>query len=144
VAGVGSMARARGAALVDLNADGRLDLLVVNRRAPMAVWQNATPDTGHWLALDLAAPGANSRAIGAFAEVRLPDGQVLTQENTVGGGHVSGQMVPLHFGLGQAAMVEVRVIWPGGMASDWTPVAADRTVRIRPGADGQLDVSKEP
>ena len=34
VAGVGTVERSRGAAVVDLNGDGLLDLIVVNRRAP--------------------------------------------------------------------------------------------------------------
>ena len=88
---------------MDLNADGRLDLIVVNRRASLEIWQNATPDTGHWLAVDLRAAGSQfSRAVGAIVEVRLPDGRVLTQEHTVGGGHASGDASPLHFGLGAA------------------------------------------
>ena len=45
-AGIASGARSRGAALADLDGDGRLDLVVVNRRAALELWQNATPDTG--------------------------------------------------------------------------------------------------
>ena len=41
VAGVATAERSRGAAVADLNADGLLDLVVVNRRAPMEIWQNA-------------------------------------------------------------------------------------------------------
>ena len=37
------MDRSRGAALVDLNLDGKLDLVVVNRNAPVEIYQNATP-----------------------------------------------------------------------------------------------------
>lgn len=142
VAGVGTMERSRGAALADLNRDGRLDLLVVNRRAPLEVWQNATPDTGHWLSLDLRMAGPNTRSVGAFAELRLPDGRVLTQERTVGGGHASGEMGPLHFGLGAATQAEVRVIWPDGSVSDWAVVQADRHLRLAPDA-GRLLITEE-
>jgi enediyne biosynthesis protein E4 len=142
--GVGTTERSRGAAVVDLNKDGRLDLLVVNRRAALEIWQNTTPDSGHWLAADLRAPGGNSHAVGAFVEVKLPDGRILTQEHTVGGGHASGDAGPLHFGLGAADHVELRVIWPGGAASDWTAVQADRVLRLSPGEAAVLTVSEEP
>lgn len=124
-AGIATMARGRGAALVDLNRDGRLDLAVVNRRAPMELWQNITPGTGHWVALDIRQEGPNPRAIGARVELRLPDGRHLMQEITVGGGHGGGQAGPLHFGLGAATGAEARVIWPDGTVSAWQPVTPD-------------------
>lgn len=143
VAGVGTTERSRGAALVDLNGDGLLDLIVVNRRAPLEVWQNITPHTGHWLAADLRMPGANSRGIGAIVELRLPDGRILTQENTVGGGHASGDSSPLHFGLGDATHVTIRVVWPDGELSDWTDVVADHVLRLSPGEAHTLNVHLE-
>lgn len=117
VAGVASMHRGRGAALVDLNADGLLDLAVVNRRAPLEVWQNVTADTGNWIAVDLRQTVPNTQAVGAWIEV--DDGQtVQAREVTVGGGHAGGIAGPQHFGLGKADQVRLRVRWPHG---DWTP-----------------------
>lgn len=142
-AGIGTTDRSRGAALVDLNRDGLLDILVNNRRAPMEVWQNVTTGTGHWLALDLAQPGANCHAVGAIVEVRLPDGRVLTRENTIGGGHASGAAVPLHFGLGAAEAAEIRVTWPGGAMSAWSAVGADAVLRLAPGEGDSLTVARE-
>jgi hypothetical protein len=110
--------RARGAALSDLNGDGLLDIVVVNRRDPLEIWQNVTADAGNWLALDLRQPGQNRNAVGAWVELRAA-GLVQTQEITVGGGHGGGQAGPLHFGLGNASEVDLRVIWPDGNASRW-------------------------
>ena len=143
VTGVGTSQRSRGAAVVDLNQDGLLDLLVVNRRAPLEIWQNTTAEAGHWLAVDLRAAAANSRAVGAFVEVKLPDGRVLTQEHTVGGGHASGDASPMHFGLGAAEAVQMRVIWPDGAASEWTAAAGDRVLRATRGAAAALVLSEE-
>lgn len=134
-AGIATTERSRGAGLVDLNGDGLLDIVVVNRRAPLEIWQNATRNTGHWLGLDLRQPGPNARAIGALVELRL-DGRVLTQENTVGGGHASGHATPLHFGLGAVDTPEVRVTWPDGVVTDWRRVPADRVLRLRREGDG--------
>ena len=129
VAGIGTTERSRGAGLADLNGDGRLDIVVVNRRAAMEVWQNVTPDTGNWIAVDPRQTGPNSFAIGSFVEIRTGD-RVQTRERTIGGGHVSGSLIPLHFGLGDADSTEVRVIWPDGTATDWMPVTANQVLPV--------------
>ena len=76
-AGIVSFERARGAAVVDLNLDGMLDLVVVNRREPVKVWRNVgrgdadrAVSTGHWLAVRLEQPAPNVDAVGAWLEVR--------------------------------------------------------------------------
>ena len=78
--GMVDMARARGAAVVDLDLDGRLDLVSVVRREPVRVWHNEGladgRQAGHWLGVDLEQPGPNRDAIGAWLsrEVRRPGG----------------------------------------------------------------------
>ena len=139
VSGVGTVQRSRGAGLADLNADGRLDIVVMNRRAPMEIWQNATQDAGNWAALDLRQPGPNARAVGAWVEVRS-GASVQAQEITVGGGHASGHALPLHFGLGRQAEAEVRVTWPDGVQSGWQSVPPGRISRVvREGAGLRLE-----
>ncbi|WP_270727271.1 CRTAC1 family protein [Shimia sp. Alg240-R146] len=118
VAGIGTMARSRGAALADLNNNGLLDLVVVNRRAPMEVYQNVTENAGHWVAMTLLGDGGNGDAVGAFIEVQA-GARTYVRELVVGGGHAGGVAVPEHFGLGDVTDVKVRVIWPGGIVSDW-------------------------
>ncbi|CUH82277.1 CRTAC1 family protein [Tropicibacter naphthalenivorans] len=120
-AGLASMARGRGAAVVDLNNDGRLDVAVVNRRAPMEVFQNITQG-GHWLLVDLTE-------VGAFIELKVGE-TTHTREITIGGGHASGHLGLQHFGLGQAETAQMRVIWPDGTATDWQSVTADQIVTV--------------
>ena len=112
------MHRSRGAVLMDLNADGLQDLAVVNRRAPLELYQNVTPNAGNWLQIDLLQPDINRFAVGAFVEVRSDD-RLWTQEVTIGGGHAGGTAGALHFGLDDLETVEVRVIWPDGSQSGW-------------------------
>lgn len=128
-AGVASTARGRGAALVDLNADGRLDLVVSNRRAPLMLSRNVTEGSGHWLEIAPRQAGVNPDAVGAWVEVRA-GGRVRAQEVTVGGGHAGGVAGPLHFGLGPETAAEVRVIWPGGAVSEWRAVPVDQRLEI--------------
>jgi hypothetical protein len=128
-AGVASMARSRGAALVDLNLDGKLDLAVVNRRVPLEVYENGAEEAGHWLQVALAQPGPNTHAVGAWIELRAGE-RIHSREITVGGGHAGGTAVPEHFGLGEAEKADLRVIWPDGSASEWVTVEANCIVRV--------------
>jgi len=117
-AGVASMATARGAALADFNLDGLVDLVVVNRWQTAQIWRNASTSAGRWMEFDLQQQAVNRAAIGAWIEVRRGE-TVMRREITVGGGHAGGQAGWHHFGLGDTARADVRVIWPDGTAGDW-------------------------
>ena len=123
-AGVASFAQARGASVVDLNGDGQLDIVVVNRNTGAEVWRNEGASKRHWLQLALHQDGPNRDGIGAWIEVRQGD-LVQRREITSGGGHAGGQLGWWHFGLGANPAAEVRVIWPDGSASDWAKVAGN-------------------
>ncbi len=137
VAGILTFDRGRGAALVDFNLDGRLDLVLVSYGAPVRLWRNEDPrgrDTAGatWLNLRLRQPGPNADAIGAVVEVRS-GGTVTSRELTIGGGHAGGQLGWLHFGLGAAVSAQVRVTWPGGEQTDWQEVQAVGFYVLEPG-----------
>jgi len=123
-AGVLSFKTGRGGALVDLNDDGKLDLVVSNRRHTAEVWRNVSADSGNWLKLDLQPDG-----VGAWIEVKA-GGRVQRREFTVGGGHAGGQWGPLHFGLGAAKQAQVRTQWPGQQWGPWRAVPVNQTTAI--------------
>jgi hypothetical protein len=124
-AGIVSMDRGRGAAVVDLNLDGLLDLVLVNYGAPVRVWRNAgagdasgTRPLGNWLEVRLRQDAPNRDAIGSWIELTA-DGRTQRREVTVGGGHAGGSLGWIHFGLGDARGASIRVQWPDGQ---WGPV----------------------
>ena len=130
-AGVASFRRGRGGLLVDLNGDGMLDMLVVNRWDKAQLWRNLGTGTadrpqalGPWVQIRLRQAGGNRDAIGAWVEVDLGN-RIVRQELTVGGGHASGQHGWMHFGLGQAQKARLRVQWPHGDWGPWQEVAAN-------------------
>ena len=142
LAGISSVRRGRGGMLADLNGDGLLDMVVVNRWDNAQLWRNVGTGTadkpqqmgaaGHWLQLKLKQNGSNKDAVGSWVEVDLGDAMkhlgkqsIIRQELTVGGGHASGHSGWMHFGLGAATAVKVRVQWPFSDAGPWQTVAAD-------------------
>jgi hypothetical protein len=127
-AGTLTFARGRGAALVDFNRDGHLDLVESFYGAPVRIWRNAGAVDGrdaeamHWLAFRLRQPGRNGDAIGAVVEIRSGQWR-QTRELVIGGGHAGGQLGWIHVGLGAATAAEIRVRWPDGQAGPWKPIA---------------------
>src|SRR4029079_18880178 len=108
--------------------DGMLDVAIVDRLTNVRVYRNVGSGTadaptpmGNWLGLQLGDAGANVDAIVSWIEVRA-NGAIQQRELTIGGGHVSGELVPVHFGLGQSPNAEVRITWPDGKKGDWQSV----------------------
>ena len=140
-AGTVHFARTRGAALVDLNLDGMLDLVEVNRVENVKTWRNlgwGTADDpqqmGNWIAVELSQPSTNRDAVGSWIEVSIGD-RTIIREVMVGGGHAGGQLGWSHFGLGPATRAEVRVIWPDDEEGPWMPVDANQFITITRGDD---------
>jgi enediyne biosynthesis protein E4 len=130
-AGVASMGIARGAQVVDLNLDGKLDLVVVNRWTTAEVWRQTGELPGGWVQVRLAQDGSNRDAIGAVIEIKRGEA-VERHEITSGGGHASGSVGWLHFGLGDAKTAELRVIWPGGVEGEWLTLPSGSFNILRP------------
>jgi enediyne biosynthesis protein E4 len=122
LANIASVKRGRGGGLIDLNGDGMLDMLVVNRWDSAQVWRNVGTGTaekpamlGNWIQLRLSQDGSNRDAIGAWVELDPGPSKgkrILRQEHTIGGGHASGHLGWLHFGIADATKVKLRVKWP--------------------------------
>ncbi len=132
-AGLVSAGRGRGAALVDLNLDGLVDVIEVNRRENVKLWRNTTTgDADGWIALRLRQEGPNRDAIGSWIEVRAA-GVTQTREVAIGGGHGGDQLGWVHIGLGDAEEADVRVQWPDGEVGPWLEVEAGRFLEVTRG-----------
>ena len=128
-AGVASMAKSRGASLADLDRDGRLDLVVVNRGSPVEIFHNRSDPAGNWLQVRIEHPGPNRNGIGAWIEVSH-GARTWTREVTVGGGHASGANGWIHFGLGAAQPASITVHWPDGYTARFEDVHPNTFVTL--------------
>ena len=121
----------RGAAFGDLDRDGMLDVVVTNKNQPAQVLMNRMPRHGSWLALELRGRPPNVFAIGARARV-FAGKRVLTREVYAGTSYLSADDTVLHFGLGQAPVIDrIEVRWPGGATRVYPGPAINRRHVIR-------------
>jgi hypothetical protein len=123
--------RHRGAAVGDFNGDGRLDLVVSALSAPAEIWINDSPNSNHWLALDLEGTKSNRDGIGARIKVVAGDAAQYDQV-VYAAGYASSSAGPTHFGLGPHATAElVEIRWPSGITQELKDVAADRILKVK-------------
>jgi hypothetical protein len=122
----------RGLAAGDLDNDGRIDLLLVAQDGPLAYLHNRTAG-GHALTLRLEGTASNRDAVGARVTV-VAGGRRQVAWRFGGGSYQSASDPRLHFGLGDAGLVEaVEVTWPSGRVDRFGPLAADTAYLVREG-----------
>ena len=116
----------RGAGFGDFNGDGRIDVIVSSLGEPAELWENVTPDAGHWLILKLRGTRSNRDGIGA----RIRIGSQYN-EMTTAVGYASSADWGVHFGLGNAAIAEkIEIHWPSGVTQELTGVKADQVLEV--------------
>ncbi len=122
----------RGLATADADRDGDLDLVVTNNGGPVTLLRNDGGSRGGWIAIEPWHPEWKRVAVGARVEV-LAEGRVQVEELRAGSSYLCQNELRLHFGLGQAAVVErVTVHWPGGESVTTRGLTAGRAYRLTP------------
>ena len=121
-----------GAAYVDLNNSGALDLVVNNINAPAAIYRSRAREINghHYLKVVLRGSGANTAGIGATVSIRH-DGRMQMLEQMPTRGYQSSVDPRLHFGLGRSTRIDsLVVIWPDRRHQVLTDLAVDRVVTL--------------
>ena len=121
-----------GAAVADLDGDGRLELLIAHGESapePLSLYHSAEGVENDYLrVLPLTRAGAPAR--GALVVLTTP-ARVQRRVIDAGSGYLC-QMEPVaHFGLGIGATVErVDIVWPGGATATIENPVLRQTIRV--------------
>lgn len=110
----GKLGNAYGVAVGDYNKDGQLDLAVSTHTDGTTRFfcHNGTPN--QWIGFQLQGEYSNKQALGAKIAIKS-NGQWQYRQNLPFNGFGSQSMQNIHFGLGNAAVVDsVQVWWPSG------------------------------
>ena len=120
---------ARGAAAADFDNDGDLDVVVNQIGGTAVILRNeGGNEQGNWLQFSFGSPAP----AGALVTITLPDGSQLRRELHVGSSFHSTEDPRLHFGLGDAEVVDVEV-WVNGRRSVMEGVAVNQVVVVEEG-----------
>jgi hypothetical protein len=105
----------RGGTGFDYDNDGDIDLVIVNLNSTAVLLRNDTRNENRSLTVipRLKFPTGTRDAIGARVTV-IANGMRLIEDMVPGRGYLGQQDSRLHFGVGQAATVDLEIRWPDG------------------------------
>jgi hypothetical protein len=111
----------RAVAVMDMDLDGDLDMMITSRNVRTMVWENLiNPPARSWIGFKLKGEGAVPRD-GNGARITLEqNGQVQTRWHTGGrNGFLASSDNRVHFGLRGDGPLIIRLQWPDGRVDVW-------------------------
>ena len=126
----------RGAAYLDYDNDGDLDLVLTTSNGPAKLLRNEGGNSNDVLRVKLVGTRSNRDGIGAKVRVLLPGGRSLVQTVRSGSSYLSQSELPVSFGLGRPAedkVVRLNIAWPSGRRESVDNVKANQSVTVLEG-----------
>ena len=128
----------RGAAAIDYDNDGDLDLVLTENGGPAHLFRNQGGNRNHWIQIRLVGSASNRDAVGALVTVKTGSTTQRRYRRT-GSSYLSQSDPRLTFGLGDSTRVDrLEIRWPGGAEQILENVPAGRLLVV------QEPVGKKP
>jgi hypothetical protein len=104
----------RALSILDINRDGKTDVVITHLSDPAALLVNVTPDAARSIGLELKATTTARDAIGAIVTAKT-NSQSFTAQLLAGDGYMTSNQRRIVIGCGNAPSVtDVTVKWPSG------------------------------
>ena len=124
------IATSRGMAAGDLDNDGSIDIVVINRDGPAHLLRNVIGSRGHWIMFNLLN-SKGSCAVGAILRAEA-GGKICWRQVCPNQGYCSSNDPRVHCGLGDSQQVDrVTVRWPDGTQESFGPFEAQHLYELR-------------
>ena len=104
----------RGLAVADFDNDGYPDVVISSLGQRPALLKNLGARAGNWIIIRAKGKKSNGFGLGATVKLQTADGTQVREINNVAS-YLSSNDTRLHFGLGQAKIVQqIEILWPSG------------------------------
>ncbi len=120
----------RGVVCFDGDQDGDIDLFIANNSDSPALFRNDGGNSLNFLNIKLGGAAPNTAAIGARVYV-LSAGISQMREVSLGSNYVSQNPTEQHFGLGDAATVDmIRIVWPDQSVTERNAIVTNQRIAV--------------
>jgi enediyne biosynthesis protein E4 len=134
----------RGAAYLDFDNDGDLDLVITTNNGPARLLRNDNGNQNDLLKVKAIGARSNRDAIGARVTVKTSKGLRLLAIVKDGSSYLSQSELPLTFGLGrpdEGKTVNLEIIWPSGKKESVENIRPNQFITLE---EGKGMISAQP
>jgi len=134
----------RGAAYLDYDNDGDLDLVLTDNRGIARLLRNDNGNQNDMLRVKAVGTKSNRDGIGAKVTVTTKSGQHLFEMVKSGSSYLSQSELPLTFGLGRPGTVKsmtLEIRWPGGHRDVIADVTPNQSITV---GEGKGIIASQP
>lgn len=127
----------RGAAYLDFDNDGDLDLVLTTSNGPAKLLRNENGNQNDVLRIRTIGTRSNRDGIGAKITIKTNNGMRLFEMVKSGSSYLSQSEMPLTFGLGKTEpdkTESLEIIWPSGKKESIPNVAPNQTITLKEGS----------